>query len=118
MSATLKTTGNRALLLLMATFAMFGCAVTETVKGVPWGIQYSVSPVYPNSYDVTVTTGRNLSPESLKDAWMKKAAQLANGRKYKTSPLTSHVKEHAAENPYVPAMTETRTVTGTVSILP
>jgi hypothetical protein len=117
MSPTLKATAARTLLVLTAFCAINGCAVSQTLKGVPWGIQYSVNPVYPNGYDVTAVSERGLSFEILKDAWMKKAAQLANGQKYKTSPLTSRVREHAVDNPYVPAMTETRTVTGTVSIL-
>jgi hypothetical protein len=117
MYPTLKASAGRTLLLLAAFFAITGCAVSQTLKGVPWGIQYSVNPVYPNGYDVTAVSERDLSFEILKDAWMKKAAQLANGRKYKASPLTSRVREHAVDNPYVPAMTETRTVSGTVSIL-
>jgi hypothetical protein len=109
---------GRTLLLFMAALIVVSCGFTTVMKGLPLGVHYTVTPVYPSSYDITVTTEQNLSPETLKEAWMKKAAELAKGRKFKTSPLTSRVREHAVENPYVPAMTETRTVTGTVSIQP
>jgi hypothetical protein len=108
---------RRIAIVLTASLTLVACATTERVSGVPRGITFAVTPVYPNSYDVTASGSRNFSAEIMKDAWLQKAAQLAKGRKYKTSTLTVHDTEVASDNPYVPMMVEGRSVSGTINIL-
>jgi hypothetical protein len=104
-------------IVIAAALAMAACATEDRVSGVPHGITFAVTPVYPNSYDITASGSRHFSSETMKDSWLKKAAQLAHGRKYKTSGLTVHDNERVTDNPYVPIVVEGRTVSGTLIIL-
>jgi hypothetical protein len=66
------------------------CTATESRPvGVSRFISFSVSAVYPNSFDISAGAYRSLygsfSVEKLKDAWRKKALEVAKGRKFKTS---------------------------------
>lgn len=102
-----------ALTLLTIT----GCATTDMPPGVPRGITFSATPLYPNGYEVTAGGTRKFDAPVLKDAWMKKAAQLASGRKYKTSELTVHDTEVIPYSLYPTLPMQGRSVTGTMSLL-
>src|SRR2546430_6296002 len=65
--------------------------------GVSHFISLSVSPVYPKSFDITAAADHSFyghfSVEELKEAWRKKAAEVAKGRKFKISSLVVHDNE-------------------------
>ena len=65
--------------------------------GVSRFIAFSVEPVYPKSFDITAAAQHSIwghfKIEELKNAWHKKAMQVANGRKFKITKLVVHDNE-------------------------
>ena len=62
--------------------------------GVSRFIHFSVTAVYPKSFDIIASVQWSIyghfGMAELKEAWRKKALQLANGRKFKNSALVVH----------------------------
>ena len=86
--------------------------------GVSRFISFSVQPVYPKSFDITAAAQHSIwghfKIEELKDAWQKKAIQVANGRKFKISKLVMH----DSEEDYAPGMpVKFRSVSGTITLI-
>lgn len=52
-----------------------------------------MTPIYPNSFDIEASGNLPRSSEVLRDAWQKKAEQVAAGRKFRASPLTVRIAE-------------------------
>ena len=71
------------------------CAAAEPrPAGVSRFIHFSVTAVYPKSFDIIASAQWSIYGHfeiaELKEAWRKKALQLANGRKFKSSTLVVH----------------------------
>ena len=87
-------------------------------EGVGRGISFSVTPLYPHSFEITAAGSRLRDAQELKDAWQKKAMMVAKGHRFKvTSPPTVHNNEsdYAGGLYGVPVLT--RSVTGTITLL-
>ena len=77
------------------------CAAAEPrPAGVSRFIHFSVTAVYPRSFDIIASAQWSIYGHfglaELKEAWHKKALQLANGRKFKSSALVVHDGEDSA----------------------
>ena len=71
------------------------CAAAEPrPAGVSRFIHFTVTAVYPKSFDIIASVQWSIyghfGMTELKEAWRKKALQLANGRKFKSSTLVVH----------------------------
>ena len=71
------------------------CAAAEPrPAGVSRFIHFTVTAVYPKSFDIIASVQWSIYGHfglaELKEAWRKKALQLANGRKFKSSALVVH----------------------------
>ena len=103
----------RSVAACLAIMTFSGCQTPEKIPGMPSGVTFNVTPLYPSGYDIVAYTDRDFSVEILKDAWMKKAVSLARDRKFKASILTVHETEVI---PYrVPFPIQGRTVSGSIS---
>jgi hypothetical protein len=103
------------LAVMAASLLFLGCAVAEPgPAGVSRRIAFSVVPVYPKSFEITAGGPRSLGPDKLKEAWQKKAMLVANGRRFKTSPLVVHDNESVTYGTYWPL--RSRSVTGTITL--
>jgi hypothetical protein len=104
---------------IAAIFVLTGCATAEPrPAGVSRFISFSVSPVYPKSFDITAAAEHSIyghfSIEELKEAWRKKAIEVAKGRKFRISSLVVHDNEAD----YVGALPmKSRSVSGTITLL-
>ena len=90
------------------------CATPEPrPEGVGYGINFSVTPLYPKSFEITAGGSRLRDSNELQEAWRKKAIMVANGRRFKiTSPPVVHDNESdIGGNPLL-----TRSVTGTIML--
>jgi predicted transcriptional regulator YheO len=76
------------------------------------GIQFSVTPLYPKSFEITAGGSRLRDAEELKAAWQKKATLVANGRHFKSSSLV--VRDN--ESDYGGGLVLSRSVTGTITL--
>lgn len=103
---------------IVALSFLTGCTAPEPKPaGVGRGISFSVTPLYPHSFEITAFGSRLRDAQELKDAWQKKAVMLAKGHRFKiTSPPVVHNDESDyAGGPYgVPQLT--RSVTGTIAV--
>jgi hypothetical protein len=100
---------------IAASLLFLGCAVAEPrPAGISRRIAFSVVPVYPKSFEITAGGPRSLTAEEIKEAWRQKALLVANGKRFKTSPLVVHDTESIAYGTYWPA--RFRTVTGTITL--
>jgi hypothetical protein len=95
-------------------FALDCTAAEPRPPGVSWRVVFSVQPVYPKSFEISAGGPRSLGTEELKEAWRKKAVLVANGHKFKTSPLVVHDNESIAYGTYLPV--RNRSVTGTITL--
>jgi hypothetical protein len=103
------------LVVLMAGLLLFGCAAAEPrPSGVSWRVTFFVLSVYPKSFEITAVGPRSLPREELKEAWLKKAKLVANGRRFKTAPLVIHENETVASGTWP---IQSRSVTGTITLL-
>lgn len=100
---------------LAASLLALDCAASEPrPAGVSWRVVFSVQPVYPKSFEISAGGPRSLTTEKLKEAWQKKAQLVANGHRFKTSPLIVHDNESIAYGTYLPV--RNRSVTGTITL--
>ena len=111
-------TATRAAVALWSVFLFTGCATVEPrPEGVSRGIRFAVTPVYPRSFDIVASGTRRRDAAELRDAWHKKAAMVANGRRFKASELVVRDTE------FIPAgyggglPIQRRTVSGSVTLL-
>jgi len=74
-----------------------GCAAKDHPAGVSRFVSYTVNPVFPKSYEITasaqLSAWGHYEVAELKDAWEKKAVEVAKGRKFKGSSLVVHTSE-------------------------
>jgi len=103
---------------ITAIAVLGGCQMAEPrPAGVSRFISFSVSPVYPKSFDIIAAAQHSIyghsSVEELKEAWRKKAIEVAKGRKFKTSPLVVHDNETDYASP-LPM--KSRSVSGTITL--
>ena len=104
--------------LIGALCLLMSCATPEPKPaGVGRGISFSVTPLYPHSFEITAFGSRLRDAQELKDAWQKKAVMVAKGHRFKiTSPPVVHNNESDYGGIYgVPQLT--RSVTGTIALL-
>ena len=100
---------------IAASLLALDCAAKEPrIPGVSWRVTFSVQPVYPKSYEISAGGPRSLTAEELKDAWRKKALLVANGHRFKSSPLVVHDNESIPSGTYWPM--RFRSVTGTITL--
>jgi hypothetical protein len=97
---------------IAASFLALNCAAKEPrIPGVSWRVTFSVQPVYPKSFEIVAGGPRSLTAEELKEAWRKKALLVANGHRFKSSPLMVHGTETVVNWPI-----RFRSVTGTITL--
>jgi hypothetical protein len=104
--------------LISALGFLISCTTPEPKpQGVGRGISFSVTPLYPHSFEITAAGSRLRDAQELKEAWQKKAVMVAKGHRFKiTSPPTMHNNESDYGGLYgVPMLT--RSVTGTITLL-
>ena len=106
------------LAVITAILVLSGCQTAEPrPAGVSRFISLSVSPVYPKSFDITAAADRSFyghfSVEELKEAWRKKAAEVAKGRKFKIASLVVHDNETDIGG----WPTKSRSVSGTITLI-
>lgn len=63
------------------------CVTADAPRGVPRGIAFNVTSVLPKSFDIVAFGSRTFDALELRDAWSKKAIQVAAGRKFTASLL-------------------------------
>jgi hypothetical protein len=73
---------------------------------------FSVTPLYPNSFEITAGGSRLRDAEELRAAWQKKAKLVANGHHFKSSALVVHDNE----SDYGGGPILSRSVTGTITL--
>jgi len=94
------------------------CASAEPrPAGVSRFIHFSVVAVYPKSFDIIASAQWSIYGHfgiaELKEAWHKKALQLANGRKFKSSALVVHDGEDSTGGWAIGF----RSVSGTITLI-
>ena len=108
----------RAVVAVSSIFLLAGCATVEPrPEGVSRGILFFVTPVYPRSFDIIVTGTRRHDAAELRDAWQKKAAMVASGRRFKASELVVRDTEFIPHGYGVTLPIQRRTVSGSVTLL-
>jgi hypothetical protein len=104
--------------LISALCLLMSCTTPEPKpQGVGRGISFSVTPLYPHSFEISAFGSRLRDAQELKEAWQKKAVMVAKGHRFKiTSPPVVHNNESDYAGGYgVPILT--RSVTGTITLL-
>jgi len=106
-----------ALLPMVALVFLTSCVTPEPrPEGVSRGVAFSVTPLYPNSFEIVASSSRVRDAQELKEAWQKKAVMVANGRRFKiTSPPTAHAGESYVSPYGTPVLI--RRVEGTITLL-
>jgi hypothetical protein len=101
--------------IVVAVLFVSGCAHTEArPEGVGRGISFSVTPLYPKSFEIVAFGSRLRDAEELKVAWQKKAQMVAQGHRFKiSSPVVLHSNESDLGG-YLPILT--RSATGTITL--
>jgi len=94
------------------------CAAAEPrPAGVSRFIHFTVTAVYPKSFDIIASVQWSIYGHfglaELKEAWRKKALQLANGRKFKSSALVVHDGEDSTGGWAIGF----RSVSGTITLI-
>jgi hypothetical protein len=103
------------IVVIAASFLALNCAAREPrIPGVSWRVLFSVQPVYPKSFEISAGGPRSLTAEELQDAWRKKALLVANGHRFRNSPLVVHDHESITPGTYWPM--RFRSVTGTITL--
>ncbi len=112
-STALQRAGVCCLALLLT-----GCVTLEPrPAGISRSIFYSVTPVYPRSFDIVAAGPRRREAAELRDAWQAKAAMVANGRRFKASPLVVRDTEYIPSGYGAALPIQRRTVTGTMTLV-
>ena len=103
---------------IVALSFLTSCATPEPKPaGVGRGISFSVTPLYPHSFDITAFGSRLRDAQELKDAWQKKAVMLAQGHRFKiTSPPVVHNDESDYAGGIYGGPQLTRSVSGTIAV--
>ena len=104
-----------SLAAVIAGLCLAACAPTEPrPEGVGRGISFSVTALYPRSFEITAFGSRLRDAGELKAAWQKKASMVANGHRFKiSSPPVVHSNESdAGGSPFL-----TRSATGTITLI-
>ena len=107
-----------ALICAALAVAVAACAPVEPrPAGSSRFISFSVTPVYPRSFDITASSLHSMwghfGVEEMKDAWYQKARQVAKGHRFKVSSLVVHDSEI---NP-VSFSSKARRITGTITLI-
>ncbi len=102
----------------IAVLALTGCETPEPrPAGVSRFVSFSVTPLYPKSYEIVAGSMHSIwghfGVEELKAAWQKKALLVANGRKFKASPLV--VRDNETDIGGAPS--KSRSVSGTITLI-
>ncbi|MDQ2867179.1 MAG: hypothetical protein M3R59_02030 [Verrucomicrobiota bacterium] len=90
--------------------ALASCVSTNAPPGVKSAISFTVAPVYPRSFDITAIAPRYVDETEMREAWQKKAEQVAAGRKFTVSRMTARKTEESA------SLALGRVVTGTMTL--
>jgi PBP1b-binding outer membrane lipoprotein LpoB len=103
---------------LGAILFLQGCVAAEPrPAGVSRFISFSVSPVYPKSFEITAASLHSIyghfSVQELEEAWRKKALEVANGRKFKTTRFVVHDSEDSSGG----WPQKLRSVSGTITLI-
>jgi hypothetical protein len=100
----------------IAVLFLAGCAPIEPrPEGVGRGISFSVTALYPKSFEITAFGSRLRDAAELKAAWQKKAQMVAKGHRFKiSSPVVVHDNESDYGGYGVPMLT--RSATGTITL--
>ena len=115
--------GPKQLCFVTATIALLsftGCQTAEPrPAGVSLFVSLSVTPLYPKSYEIVASGIHSIyghfGVEELKAAWQKKALAVANGRKFKASPLA--VRENETDYMTGGLPMKSRSVSGTITLI-
>ena len=94
---------------------LIGCTEPESrPEGVGRGIMFSVTPLYPHSFEITAGGSRLRDAQELKEAWQKKAVMVAKGQRFRitSSPVVHNNESDSGGSPIL-----TRSVTGTIALL-
>lgn len=94
-----------------------GCVSTDAPPGVGAGIAFQVTPIHPNSYDVVAGGSLRQSSDVLRDAWRKKADQVAAGRKFRATRLIERVSETIGPGYPIGLPVRGRSVSGTITLI-
>jgi hypothetical protein len=101
--------------ILLAAFALLALTECTPVEprptGVGRGINFSVTPLYPKSFEITAFGSRLRDADELKEAWSRKAFLVANGRRFTATPLVVHNSESDYRSPLL-----FRSVTATITL--
>jgi hypothetical protein len=99
---------------VVTALILSGCAAFEPQPGgLSPRILFSVSPLFPKSYEITAAGPRYFSAEKLKEAWQKKALLVANGHHFRTSPFVVHDDETVQAG----FPMQSRSVTATITLI-
>jgi hypothetical protein len=111
----LRKVDRLALLPMVALVLLTSCVTPEPKpEGVGRGIAFSVTPLYPNSFQITAGGSRLRGADELQEAWLKKAVMVANGRRFKVTsvPVVLNSESWASSGPLL-----TRSVTGVITLI-
>ena len=102
----------------LAVLFLTGCATAEPrPTGVSQFISFTVTPIYPKSFEIIALSFHSIyghfGEEELREGWRKKALQIANGRRFKASPLIVHNPESDLGG----WPSKSRTVAGTITLV-
>ena len=106
--------GSRRLAAAALALYLAGCGTPEPrPTGVGRGISFSVTPLFPRSFEITAAGSRLRDANELQEAWRKKALMVANGHQFKvtTSPVVHNNESDFGGGPVL-----TRSVTGTIAL--
>lgn len=93
--------------------AITGCVPAEPrPAGVGRGISFTVTPLYPKSFEIVAFGSRLRDADELTAAWHKKAVLVAKGHRFKESELVAHKQESDLGG--TPILS--RSVTGTITL--
>jgi hypothetical protein len=100
--------------IVVALLFVAGCAPAEPrPEGVGRGISFSVTPLYPKSFEIVAFGSRHRDAEELKIAWQKKAHMVVNGHRFK---ISSPVVVHDNESDLGGGPMLSRSATGTITL--
>ena len=103
-----------SLAIAVALLFLASCVEPEPKPaGVGRGINFSVTPLYPRSFEISAFGSRLRDAQELTVAWHKKAVMVANGRPFK---ITSPPVVHDGESDEGRAAYLTRSATGTITV--
>ena len=108
-----RYTGLPIVTVAVTFLFLAGCATEPRPAGVSRAVNFSVTALYPNGFEITASGSRSTSSAELQNAWRAKAKMVAKGHRFKSSPLVVHDNE-SDYGGYWPLLT--RSVTGTIRL--